>query len=338
METINHSAPEVSVVVPVYNTEKYLDDCLKSILRQTFQNIEILCIDDGSTDGSAALLKKYASLDPRLQIITQKNAGLSCARNAGMAAARGKYIYFVDSDDFIAPETLEMLVKRMHETAADIVICNMLLYFDDTKTYAGFRDEVLYYQLKNRTFTLEEVPQIINCVAAWDRLFDRKFLAENHFAFLPKTLYEDALFTVQTVLKAKRIAVIPDHLYFYRKNTGISITDNEARSQLNRQNFLTIQKAAYETLQAATVSASVWRYHLELTLTQVRMHLGNCPTQEEFNSFFKQAQSLLSLQGYEALQASNRQDVLEFAAILLQGDPARAMELLGKHFQAKRRS
>lgn len=329
MASINASAPRVSVVVPVYNAEKFLEECLDSILKQTFQDFEVICVNDGSNDGSAALLASYAAMDPRLRVLTQENAGLSCARNAGMAVARGQYLWFIDSDDFVAPESLEMLVKRMEETAADIVICNMLLYFHDTKTYAGFRDEVFYYHLKTRVFSLEEEPQIISCVAAWDRLFNRQFLVDNGFTFPPKMFYEDALFTVQTLLKARRIALIPDHLYYYRKNAGNSITDNEARSQLHRQNFIAIQTASHEALQHAKVSDSVWRYHLELILAQVRMHLGNCSTPEEFDAFFKQAQGLMNFHEYQALQASSRQDILDFAAALHQKDAAKAAELLG---------
>ena len=99
--------PKVSVVIPVYNVEKYLGECLDSVLRQTLNEIEIICVDDGSTDGSAAILQKYAAADPRIRLISQANAGLSAARNAGMDAATGKYIYFLDSDDYISADAME---------------------------------------------------------------------------------------------------------------------------------------------------------------------------------------------------------------------------------------
>ena len=112
---------EVSVIIPVYNAEKYLRECLDSVVNQTLKDIEIICIDDGSTDHSRAILMGYEKSDPRITVISQENLGLSAARNCGMRYASGKYIYFLDSDDYIDGEALEILVRLAEENDADSV-------------------------------------------------------------------------------------------------------------------------------------------------------------------------------------------------------------------------
>ena len=114
--------PQVSVVVPVYNVEKYLARCLDSLIAQTERNLEIICVDDGSTDGSAAILADYAAKDPRIQVMTQPNAGQAVARNRGMDAATGEFLCFVDSDDAAHPRLVERLLSAINETGADIAV------------------------------------------------------------------------------------------------------------------------------------------------------------------------------------------------------------------------
>ena len=104
---------KVSVIIPIYNTEKYLAECLESIINQTLKQIEIICIDDGSSDGSAAILKEYAQNDLRISMYTQKNRGVSAARNVGVRHARGKYLFFMDSDDILEKNALEILVQTL---------------------------------------------------------------------------------------------------------------------------------------------------------------------------------------------------------------------------------
>ena len=112
---------KVSVIVPVYNVEKYLDVCLDSLINQTFDDFEIICINDGSTDSCLNILRQYAKLDRRIKIFSQKNLGLSAARNAGMKQANGEYIVFVDSDDFLSPVALEKMHTNMSENDTDFM-------------------------------------------------------------------------------------------------------------------------------------------------------------------------------------------------------------------------
>ena len=123
---------KVSVIVPVYNVDKYLEECLDSIVNQTLNDIEIICVNDGSTDGSLKILEDYASKDDRIKIITQENGGLSVARNTGIDVAKGEYLSFVDSDDFIGLEMFDKMYDQAHSQDLDILFCKTYLYDDVT--------------------------------------------------------------------------------------------------------------------------------------------------------------------------------------------------------------
>ena len=116
--------PKVSVIIPVYNSEKYISECLDSVLNQTFKDIEIICIDDGSTDKSFDILNRYNIKEKRITLLTQKNLGQSVARNKALEIAKGEYIYFLDSDDYIEPNLIEECIKKLDETQEGLICFN----------------------------------------------------------------------------------------------------------------------------------------------------------------------------------------------------------------------
>ena len=118
--------PKLSVIVPVYNTEKYLRECIDSILAQTFTDFELILVDDGSTDGSGIICDEYADKDPRVQVIHQQNGGATVARRSGVRIARGEYVTFVDSDDWIDSDFYAPMIEKIKETGADVLVCNTL--------------------------------------------------------------------------------------------------------------------------------------------------------------------------------------------------------------------
>ena len=132
---------KLSVIIPVYNVEEYLNECLDSITNQTLEGIEIICIDDGSTDNSPNLLKEYQKKDQRIKIITKENGGQATARNLGIKEAHGEYIAFIDSDDFIEPEMLEKLYTKAKNNNLDIAMCKIATYNNQTKE---IKDNVWY--------------------------------------------------------------------------------------------------------------------------------------------------------------------------------------------------
>lgn len=204
--------PKVSIIIPIYKVEAFLPDCLDSVLAQTFQDWEALCIDDGSPDNCGKILEKYAKKDERIRIITQKNKGLSLARNSGLKVACGKYLCFLDSDDALAPTFLEKMYHQIESTHSDVVSCD----FQRTAFTGGFSpkrnsDPEVYENVLD--CFLRKKPKIIASV--WGKLF-RKTIVE-HILFHQVELGEDLIYLYEALYLAKKAVYLPEKLYFYRK-------------------------------------------------------------------------------------------------------------------------
>ena len=213
----------ISVLVPVYNVEKYLYRCLDSILAQTYTDYEVILLNDGSTDQSGALCDAYAAEHNRFKVIHQKNAGVGQARNVLLAAATGEYITFVDSDDTIEPTYLETLMGDLLETGADISICT---WSEVSET--GVRSE-LSWDSKEKGFQVWTREQAAKSLLyqksidnnIWGKLFTAEVIKDA--AFPVGKSYEDLAVTYQLFLKSKRVCYRPEALYLYTSNTsGIS--------------------------------------------------------------------------------------------------------------------
>ena len=195
---------KISVVIPVYNAEQYLDECLDSVLSQTFSDIEVICIDDGSTDKSLAILREYAKKDKRVKIITQKNSGVVVARNKAIAAASSEYIYPLDCDDIIAPNTLEKLYNAMIAGRGDIITCRVM-YFD--------RENEEFYLPRPNKYNMTQTNCLVN--AALFRKSD--FDACGGFDPAFNTALEDYDFWLNMVFRQnKKIYRVPEILFYYR--------------------------------------------------------------------------------------------------------------------------
>ena len=320
--------PQISVIVPVFNVERFLSECLDSILSQTFEDFEVICVNDGSTDSSLHILDGYSKKDPRIKIVCQENKGLSGARNTGLNLARGKYIYFIDSDDFIYPETLQILYDKAESFNSEITICNMKLWFHDTKSWGYYRDEILFFQRRHQLLNLNNTPEIISCVAAWDRLIRKSFLDDNKISFLEGLVYEDVPFCMDCYTKAQRIVLVPDHLYCYRKNAGGSITDNEARAIKCRRDFITTRLYAKTVLERANVSSEVWFHYLNHFIDQALMHNRNCENKQEFKEFFNKVRSLMNEELYAVMNRVSNQQHFGYIQALAKNDVDGAFKLV----------
>lgn len=220
---------EISVIIPVYNVEKYLEKCLETVINQTFKDIEIICVNDGSTDNSRKILEKYKNKDSRIIIIDKGNGGLSSARNAGMKVATGKFISFIDSDDWIDLTMLEKLYKNITSLDTDISICAVHQYDEEKQK---IDDSVPYFTLEffnetfdNRVFSYEETKSFLMdvCVMAWNKLYRHSFLKECNVEFPNGLIWEDGPFFFSIYFKTNRVSIIRDFLYFYRINRKGSI-------------------------------------------------------------------------------------------------------------------
>lgn len=210
--------PKISVIVPVYNTSKYLDKCLDSLVKQTFSDIEIICIDDASTDNSLEILREWEKKDCRIHVIESSvNKNVGGARNMGIHLANGYYIGFVDSDDFIANDMYQMLIDHSDNMTMDIVIGNHYAkYFNDNKTYHYTnieRKEVLDIQQLKREILLK------GC-HLWTNIFKKDLFVDNKLYFPEHLWYEDLAICAHLHLLAKAIQIVdtPKPCYYYRKD------------------------------------------------------------------------------------------------------------------------
>ncbi len=229
--------PKISIIVPVYNVEKYLPQCLDSIINQTFKDFECICINDGSPDNSLAILKEYASKDSRIRIINQENKGLSISRNIGIKNSKGKYISFLDSDDWIAENCLEVLYSAVEKLQYDIVIGNHQFYYSQEDKYEPYVSNIV---INNKTSSFDKFLSAYNFGSVWARLYKREFLESNKMLFVENVVMEDYLFSIIANLLTNKIISVSDNVYFYRKQIAsiMSNSDNVTISKFYNNIYL----------------------------------------------------------------------------------------------------
>lgn len=219
MENATQKTPEISVIVPVYNVQAYLSRCLDSILAQTFRDIEIILVDDGSPDESGAICDEYAARDERVRVVHKKNGGLSDARNAGLDIAQGRWIGFVDSDDYIAPDMYEYLHSIAIREHAQIAMCDMYMFYDNGVVEEHPND---FYDVVDNVEAAKIVLEAqVTSVTAVNKLYRSEVYENIRFPF-GKTA-EDAFVILDVLSKAERIVISNAQKYYYYRRAG-SIT------------------------------------------------------------------------------------------------------------------
>ena len=212
--------PLVSVIVPVYRVEAYLPRCLDSLCGQTYGHLEIVVVNDGSPDGCGDIMRDYAARDPRLRLIFQDNAGLGAARNAGLAAATGDFVVFVDSDDYVTPDYVSRMVHVARRSGAQVVICNFFVVLPSGVRVPfplmTARRSLTGEQAGQRALDLLSIPTF-----AWNKLYARELFTEPGIAF-PSIYYEDVATIARVLARAERVAVTHKPLYHYcLRSSGI---------------------------------------------------------------------------------------------------------------------
>ncbi len=211
--------PKVSVIIPIYNVEKYLRECLDSVVNQTLKDIEIICVDDGSTDNSLKILEEYALKDTRFIVLRQKNRGAGVARNYGMSVASGKYLSFLDADDFFSLSLFKEVTSRAEETKAEIVIYRFEKYNQKTKEFIScdyaFHKEWWEEDVFNYNYNCDKIFNSFN-PAAWNKLFLKEFITKNRLTFSETKRTNDLYFTNSALVCAERIALLDKVLVYYR--------------------------------------------------------------------------------------------------------------------------
>lgn len=238
---------KVSVIVPVYKAEKYLERCILSILNQTYTNLELILIDDGSPDNSGLICDKFAREDTRIKVIHKDNGGVSSARNIGIDVATGEYITFVDSDDYIDTNMLKDLCDLFSE-GVDLVVSSVtMITKNDTNIYS-MEDRFYTASELMESFCLEKFPIITLC-APWCKLFKRDIIVNNDLSFNENmSLSEDVVFNMQYLSKIKNIVMTSKNYYFYMRDNEESLY-----TKFRNSNFADLIKAYEAKLSTASI-------------------------------------------------------------------------------------
>lgn len=256
---INES--KISIIVPVYNVAEYIPKCLDSLINQTYKNLEIICVNDGSKDNSLEILNEYKQKDKRIKVIDKENGGVSSARNVGLKASKGDYITFVDSDDYLDLNVYEKSINRINEENADV------LFYTCLCEPSGHKVPLEYTTFTDPFYVLEH--KCNNC-AVWNKIFKREHIIDNNILFAEDVSYgEDALFLSMVLPHTKAITTLPQVCYHYvSRETSIENTyTNEKRLQsaINRCRHFTKYYVdnkytdRYEWVLRECINITYWR-------------------------------------------------------------------------------
>ncbi len=263
----------ISLIIPVFNVEEYLRQCLESIIKQSFSNYEVIIVDDGSTDKSMEIIREYEKKFKRVKILSQRNKGVSEARNLALKHAKGEYVLYIDSDDFLKFNMLELMVNKANKTKADIVMCNYNLYYGVNNKNNRV---VSYNVLEDKIYSSSEVIDMIlnfNIQGQlWNKLFKRSLLLENNFEFESGRYVQDIFPVFKVINKSNKIAFINEYLYYYRqretstihkKNTKLAEDYYHAMTSIIQyiiKNNLQVNSNSFKVFRASILSYFIYHY------------------------------------------------------------------------------
>ena len=299
----------LSVIVPVFRVEQYLDQCVQSLLHQDLraEEYEIILVDDGSDDNSPVLCDQYAAQYPQVRVIHQQNKGLSGARNTGIRAAKGKYLCFVDSDDYLEPHSLKSLIEKAEQNEVDMLRFGLQVVYDNkVLPDTTAKDDTVY---RGETFMLHKMSERCSCSMY---LILTRLITDTETYFTEGITYEDIDWTPRILLQAKRIICVPDTVYNYVQHTG-SIT--HPRSKAGWQSIVSNNIHVLQRLQQTSAKASEskpWFNAMSSSiicsvLTIVSKHLY-----EERNQHIQDLQSIYPLQ-LESIPSFSRSERIKIA-------------------------
>lgn len=239
--------PKISIIIPIYNVERYLNECIESVINQTFKDIEILCVNDGSKDKSLSIIEEFAQKDGRVKVINKENGGYASAINKGLELAQGEFVGIVESDDVCTPQMYEKLFNKISESEADYVIGDYYFLSKEKVKISAYSAGLVTDE--NGYFNLSTNPKLLDKPAyPWKALYRKSFLAENDIKMLQdgKGAYEDQPWNMTCLVKAKKIMSVAEPLYYYRVDANGSSTNNGGQKLVN---YVRRRQQAKEILQ-----------------------------------------------------------------------------------------
>ncbi len=289
--------PLVSIIVPVYNVEHYLQRCMKSLLEQTYSNLEIILVDDGSTDGSPKLCDKYEKCDARVKVIHKENAGLGMARNTGLENASGKFLFFIDSDDYISLNTVEVCVASALKYKSNIVA------FGRNNVSEDGRIEVEKISAKEGAYTGESIVKEILCgmftysigfgISACGKMYARSILLglDKRFKSEREIVSEDAYFMLDLFSDIKIVSIVPENLYYYCHRDGSLTRTYKNDRQIRNDEFYKkmLELVAERQLSEKVANAIGARYHkysIAAMKQIITSDINDCEKKAEFDKVF----------------------------------------------------
>lgn len=327
---MSEQTPFFSVIIPIYNVEQYLNECVDSVLRQSFSNIEVILVDDGSPDGSGAICDEYQEQDPRVRVIHKPNGGLSDARNAGIRIARGEYLLFLDSDDYWdSPNALERLHRELTEAdcAADLIYFQAKLFYPDgTVIPDNWPYPADFNQMSPAEALRYMVSHGILPGSAWIGAIRRSFFLEHDLFFVPGIKSEDIEWMLRLHDKLPRYQYSDQAFYMYRKGRAGSITGSTDGNYLEQfrkilEGYMTFRYRDAETEQALKSYAAY-----QFTILMAKVPLLPAGQRKEMYGKIRAMRELLKYDLHPKVQTVNRA-----VSVLGFGNACRLLNLYLKH-------
>lgn len=292
---------KVSIIVPVYNTSLFLDKCLESITRQTIKELEIILINDGSTDNSLEICKAYEAMDKRIILIDQKNRGLSAARNTGVQAATGEYIGFVDSDDWIEPDMFEKMYLQAAQSESEVCICDYKVNNVEEEISVSLdieKDIIEKDDLFNLLVLNIIAPKDFNsnskniAACVWRMLIKKEFLEKNNILFVEGiTFMEDIIYSLEVYSKCNKVAICREYLYHYMYNSNsITIGYKNNCMELNVKVFERMKEILKEEYDYSLIEKRMDIRYINMSISSIVNEVGkNNPKtlSEQVKSIYK---------------------------------------------------
>ncbi len=301
--------PKVTVIVPAYNSEKYIQKCIDTVKEQTFKDYEMLIINDGSTDNTLKIIEENSKVYNWLRVITIENHGQGYARNLGIREAKGDYILFLDSDDLLSPETLELTVKRIESDKSDLVFFDWIRYYEDTgiykkaKTKEFFDEDILEGNETMKLLTLKVYFTVSN-------LYSKKFLIDNNVKYGEGYLYEDTTFLVSVAVHADKISIIKEPMYTVVTNST-SVTKRSYDTTKHADGFLKAVEECLSILNKSKYKPEEYYNYFVYAITRFIVYYTDRTPKKYKSVFLRKFVDLFSKQVIDYSQNKGKCKILE---------------------------